>query len=72
MLGRLLDNESVSVRAYQPHESPSQEEQRAIAEELRKYFARIDDKTRDISDSEREEILDEAIRSVRPRYRPIQ
>src|SRR5205814_1027762 len=50
MLGRpLLDNESVSVRAYQPHESPSQEEQRAIAEELRKYFARIDDKTRDIS-----------------------
>jgi hypothetical protein len=71
LLGRALsDNETISVRAYQPHEAPSLEQQRAIADELRQYFAKIDLKSRDIPESEQEEILDEAIRSVRPGYRP--
>jgi hypothetical protein len=71
LLGRALsDNEAISVRAYQPHEAPSPEQQRVIAEELRHYFAKIDEKTKDIPESEQEEILDEAIRSVRPGYRP--
>ena len=70
LLGRTLgDNEAISIRAYQPHEAPSVEQQRAVAEELRHHFARIDKKTRGISESEQEEILDEAIRSVRPGYR---
>jgi hypothetical protein len=70
LLGRALsDNEAISVRAYQPHEAPSAEQQRAIANELRRYFAKIDEKAKDIAASEREEILDEAIRSVRPGYR---
>ena len=70
LLGRALrDNEAISVRAYQPHEAPSQLQQRAIAGELRRYFAKIDEKTKDIPASEQEEILDEAIRSVRPDYR---
>jgi hypothetical protein len=71
LLGRpLSDDEAISVRAYQPHEAPSQLQQRAIAGELRRYFAKIDEKTKDIPASEQEEILDEAIRSVRPGYRP--
>jgi hypothetical protein len=71
LLGRALgDDEAISVRAYQPHEAPSLEQQRAIAGDLRQYFAMIDLKSKDISESEQEEILDEAIRSVRPGYRP--
>ena len=70
LLGRSLgDNGAISVRAYEPHEAPSKEQQRAIADELRQYFARIDSNTKDIPQNEREEILDEAIRSVRPGYR---
>jgi hypothetical protein len=70
LLGRALsDDEAISVRAYLPHEAPSPEQQRAMAGELRHYFAKIDAKTKDIPESEQEEILDEAIRSVRPGYR---
>ena len=70
LLGRTLnDNEEVSIRAYQPHEAPSVEQQRAVAVELRGLFARIDEKAKDLSSNEQEEILDEAIRSVRPGYR---
>jgi hypothetical protein len=71
LLGRALsDDEAISVRAYQPHEAPSPEQQRAIAGELRRYFAKIDERTKDIPENEQDEILDEAIRSVRPGYRP--
>jgi hypothetical protein len=70
LLGRTLsDNEAISVRAYQPQEAPSLEQQRAIADGLREYFAKFEEKSKDISESEQEEILDEAIRSVRPGYR---
>ena len=70
ILGRTLgDNEAISVRAYQPREAPSVEQQRAIAAQLRQYFATIGEKSKDIPESEQEEILDEAIRSVRPGYR---
>ena len=41
----------------------------AIAGELRRYFAKTDEKTKDIPESEQDEILAEAIRSVRPGYR---
>jgi hypothetical protein len=70
LLGRALrDDEAISVRAYQPHEAPAPEQQRVIAGELRRYFAKIDERTKDIPESEQDEILDEAIRSVRPGYR---
>ena len=72
LLGRTLeDNEEVSVRAYLPHEAPSAEKQRARANELRRLLAESDEKTRTTSESEHEEILDEAIRSVRPGYRIV-
>ena len=72
LLGRALsDDEAISVRAYQPHEAPPPEQQRPLTDELRRHFAKIDERTTDIPVSEREEILDEAIRSVRPGYRPV-
>lgn len=40
-----------------------------VTDQLRQYFATIDEKSKDIPESEHEEILEEAIRSVRPRYR---
>jgi hypothetical protein len=52
-----------------PHEAPSSEQQRAIAGELRQHFARIDEKRKNVPETEQDEILDEAIRSVRPGYR---
>jgi hypothetical protein len=72
LLGRgLSDDEAIVVRAYQPREAPSPEQQQVVAGELRQYFARIDERVQQIPESEQEEILDEAIRSVRPDYRPI-
>jgi len=73
LLGRSLsDDEAISVRVYQLHEAPPLEQQRAVADELRDYFGQIDEKTKDIPGSEKEEILDEAIHSVRPGYRSTQ
>ncbi len=72
LLGRTLgDNEAISVRAYQPHEAPTPKQQRAVSDELRKYFAKIDEKTKDVSEAEQIEVFDEAMRSVRPGYRSI-
>jgi hypothetical protein len=71
LLGRALsDNEAISIRAYQPHEAPSRERQQVIAGDLRRYFAKMDQQTQSLSEGEQEEILDEAIRSVRPGYKP--
>lgn len=70
LLGRTLgDDEAISVRAYQPHEAPSADQQHAGAAALRQYFAKIDEKSKDIPETEKEEILDEAIGSVRAGYR---
>ena len=45
LLGRALDDsETISVRAYQPHEAPAPDQQQAAARELRKHFAEIDAK----------------------------
>ena len=73
LLGRALrDNETISVRTYQPHEAPSLEQQRAVADELRRHFAKIDERAKNVPESEQEEIVDEAIRSARPTYRSTQ
>ena len=72
LLGRpLSDNEAISVRAYQPHEAPTAQQQRAVADDLRQYFARIDQKSKNISEGDREEIIEEAIRSVSPVTGPL-
>jgi hypothetical protein len=71
LLGRALDDsETISVRAYQPHEAPLLDQQQASVRDLRQHFAQIDAKSKDIPESEQDEIIDEAIRSVRPGYRP--
>ena len=69
-LGRALgDNEEVSIMAFEPHSAPTGEARSQAARGLNEHFDRIDQKTRDVPDNEMEKTLDEALRSVRPRYR---
>jgi hypothetical protein len=72
LLGRtILEDEEISVRAIQ---TPPLSDQRRkeLAEELRRYFAEVDARRQSGSAEEAEEILNEAMRSVRPGYRPHQ
>ena len=72
LLGRRVhDGEAVSVRTFEPA-SVSGEQKTAIANELRKYFAEVDAVRKPASDAEAEDIINEAMRSVRPGYRPRQ
>jgi len=67
----VLEDEEISVRAIQ---TPALSDQRRkeLAEELRRYFAEVDARRQSGSAEEAEEILNEAMRSVRPGYRPHQ
>jgi hypothetical protein len=71
LLGRqLLESEDISVRAFEP--APvSEQRRREIAEEMRKYFAEVDANRKNVTDDEAEEIINEALLSTRPTYRPI-
>jgi hypothetical protein len=72
LLGRrVLEGEAISVRAIEPPTLP-EDRRKELAEELRKYFAEVDARRKPGSAEEAEEILSEAIRTVRPGYRPHQ
>ena len=67
----LSDEESVSVKAFAPSSLLSDEERRAAIEKLNQYFARIDAKRQPVSEEEEDAVINEALRSVRPDYRPV-
>ena len=70
LLGRCVqDGEAVSVRTYAPA-SVSPQRKAEIAQELRKYFAEVDAARNSVSEADAEAILNEAMQSVRPGYRP--
>ena len=70
LLGRRVQaGEAVSVRTFEPV-SISHQRRLEIADELRKYFAEVDASRKPVSEEEAEEIITEAMRSVRPGYRP--
>ena len=72
LLGRRVqDSEAVSVRTFEPA-ALSHQRKLEIANELRKYFAEVDASRQPISDAEAEDIVNEAMTSVRPGYRPHQ
>ncbi len=69
-LGRSLgDNEQVSIMAFEPQPAPTGEARSQATRELKEHLKQIDEKRKGVPDSEMEETLDEALRSVRPRYR---
>jgi hypothetical protein len=59
------------VHAIQPPPLSSQS-RKEITERLKKYFAEVDARREPGSAEEAEEILNEAMRSARPGYRPHQ
>jgi hypothetical protein len=72
LLGRRVqDGEAVSVRTFEPA-TVSHERKLEIANELRNYFAEVDAARKPVSEPEAEDIINEAMRSVRPGYRPHQ
>ena len=66
---RFQDDEEVSIMAFSPHEAPAGEARREVVRRLEEHFERMDQKTKDIPEEEIDEILTEAMRSVRPGYR---
>ena len=72
LLGRRVrDSEAVSVRTFEPARV-SHDRKLEIANELRKYFAEVDASRKSISEEDAEDVITEAMRSVRPGYRPHQ
>ena len=72
LLGRrVLEDETISIRALEPP-AVSDQRRRELAELLKTYFAQVDARRKPGSPEEAEDIIDEAIRRVRPGYRPHQ
>jgi len=72
LLGRALEeDETVSVRTYDAHEAPSEEVREAALRGLSQHLAQIDEQIEDVPKEEHEEAIEEALRSVRPAYRPV-
>lgn len=70
LLGRPVGaEENISVRAIEPP-ALTEEQRRELAEQLKKYFAEVDAGRAPGSPEEAEEIITEAMRSVRPGFRP--
>ena len=71
LLGRRVnDGEAISLSTFEPT-NLSTEQRLEIADELREYFVRVDKSRRAVSDEVAEETIYEAMRSVRPGYRPL-
>ena len=71
LLGRpVLEKELISLRTI---ESPALSDSRRqeLAAELREYFAKVDALRKPTSAEAEEEILTEAMRTVRPNYSPL-
>jgi hypothetical protein len=72
LLGRpISEHETVSVQAFQPP-AVSDRRREEIVEALRQYFAEVDAKRQPVSAEEADDIINEAMRSSRPGYRPHQ
>lgn len=68
---RLSDQDNVSVRRLQPPPELSAERRKEIAEGLSRYFAQVDAQRQPMPDEEAEDVINEALRSVKPDFRPI-
>ena len=75
LLGRhVLDDDTVTIRAIPaPHlseEHRSEEHRQGQVAQLKRYFAEVDSRREPVSAEEADEVLTEAMGSVRPGYRP--
>ena len=69
LLGRAIEaDEEISVMALRPHPAPQGPVRQVLARKLESLMDRMADRVKDVPESEVDEILDEAMRSVRPGY----
>ena len=76
LLGRpVAEDESVSIKGIRPSailpSRLSSEERKEALVKLQGYFAKVDAQRKPVSEAEEEEVINEALRSTRPNYRPI-
>jgi hypothetical protein len=72
LLGRAIaEQEEISIRTLPETLPVSAERRLAIIEELRKHFAAVDAQRQPVSPQEADEIINEALLSTRPNYRPV-
>jgi hypothetical protein len=70
LLGRpLMDEETISVQAFNVTPIP-EEQRRLVTAELRRLFAEVDQNLQAAPDADAERLFTEAMRSTRPGYRP--
>jgi hypothetical protein len=69
-LGRSLqDGEEVSIMAFVAHDAPTGQARAEADRNLQGHLSRVDHTTASVPEKDLEDTLDEALRSVRPRYR---
>jgi len=72
LLGRCVEDGEVESIGTFEHAIIAPQERLEIADELRKYFAEVDTTREPVAEREREDAITEAMRSVRPSFRPRQ
>jgi len=71
LLGRrVMENQAISVRTIDPP-ALSDDRRLEVLRRLEVYFAQVDAQRQPASPEEADAIMDEALRSTRPRYRPV-
>jgi len=72
LLGHAIsEHENISVRVLPSTSGVSPERRRQILDGLSAHFAKIDSQRKPASSQEADEVLNEALRSTRPGYRPV-
>jgi len=67
----LSEHDDVSIRKLSFITQLAPERRQEILNELDKYFARIDSQRQPLPEEEADAIINEALRSTRPDYRPM-
>jgi hypothetical protein len=72
LIGQTLsEQDNISVRKLSPPAHLSPERRQQILNDLQAYFSQIDAQRQPMSDDEADELINEALRSTRPNYRPV-
>jgi hypothetical protein len=68
---RLSEQDNISVRRLPEPPELSAERRKEIADGLRRHFAQVDAQRQPMPAEEAEDVINEALRSVKPGFRPI-
>ena len=68
---RLSESDDISIRPLHAEPAAAPERRRELLAGLEAYFAQIDNQRAPVSDQDAADVMNEALRSVRPGYRPV-